>query len=301
VNPTFELVLLVVVVLATIFLGWKLLRPNRERKEDEEHLGRLLGRDAGDDTASRRRGRLEKLLLSAGISLPPFVAVALMVMIAIAVGLAVAAAFPRVAWASVVVALLAFWFQFGLLREVAWLRAWRFENRFVDAIDLMVSALAAGETTTQAIASAADGARQPVKSELREVVNRLEASLPIERALSRLVSRYDSDGTRLFTQTLVAKWELGGPVAPVLQAVNRSIRNGLLLRRQLHSQVSVAQVAAIGVAIMPYLVIPVYLWKRPQTLAVLWSSPIGPSLLLGAILLQLVGFIWLRRLLRIEL
>lgn len=304
-SPIADLVLLVVAIVAAVFLGWKLLQPWRERKEDALHLDRVLGRGSTDDdtagTVSRRRSRLGRLLFSAGITAPPLIVVVLMLMIAILVGLLVAAAFPRVAWAAIVVALVAVWLEFAFVKELAWVRSWRFENRLVDAIDLMVASLAAGETTQQAITSAANGARDPVRKEFHEVVSRLEASLPIERALGRMVARYDCDGARLFSQTLAAKWELGGPVAPVLQSVNKTIRNGLLLRRQLLSQVSVAQVAAIFIAIIPYFVIPVYLWKRPETLATLWNSAWGPQLLLGAILLQLVGFVWLRRLLRTEL
>ena len=72
------------------------------------------------------------------------------------------------------------------------------------------AALHAGENPTQALGSAAELAEQPVRAELRELSRRLAAGVGIGEAVEPLVRGYDSEGVRLFSQTLIVKWRSGG-------------------------------------------------------------------------------------------
>jgi tight adherence protein B len=299
-------ILAVIVLLVIALLVLRSVRLSRNRAEDELHLGRLLaGRQAAEEPErteeTRPPGRLERALQAAGIGMPPMVAAVLIVLAGVAVTLLAMTISPVLVWAAPLAGLAAVWILFSLISEVARQRAWRFENRLVDAIDLMAGALSAGLSPVDALASAAEGALEPVKSELRFAAQQLQASVPVERALRRMSIRYPCEGVRIFTQLLIAKWEIGGPFAPVLQSVNRTMRHGLRLRSQLHTQVAGAQMSAIIVALIPYLLIAFFAWKRPEAIERVWSLPWGPQLFVAAILLQIAGFIWLRRILRTEL
>jgi tight adherence protein B len=300
-----QFILAVVVVAIIVFLIARSVRLSRGRAEDAIHLERLLaGRQAAEEpeqVEERPPGRLERALRAAGVGMPPLVAMVLIIVIGTAVTLLAAGISPVLVWAAPLAGLAAVWILFSLINEAARQRAWRFENRLVDAIDLMAGALSAGLSPVEAMASAAEGALEPVKSELRFAAEQLNASVPIERALRRLSVSYDCEGVRIFTQLLIAKWEIGGPFAPVLQSVNRTMRHGIRLRAQLHTHVAGAQTSAIIVALIPYLLIAFFAWKRPEAISRIWTLPWGPQMFVGAIVLQVAGFTWLRRILRTEL
>jgi tight adherence protein B len=300
-----QFILAVVVVAIIVFLIARSVRLSRGRAEDAIHLERLLaGRQAAEEpeqVEERPPSRLERALRAAGVGMPPLVAMVLIIVIGAAVTLLAAGISPVLAWAAPLAGLAAVWILFSLINEAARQRAWRFENRLVDAIDLMAGALSAGLSPVEAMASAAEGALEPVKSELRFAAEQLNASVPIERALRRLSVSYDCEGVRIFTQLLIAKWEIGGPFAPVLQSVNRTMRHGIRLRAQLHTHVAGAQTSAIIVALIPYLLIAFFAWKRPEAISRIWTLPWGPQMFVGAIVLQVAGFTWLRRILRTEL
>ena len=198
--------------------------------------------------------------------------------------------------AGVVVAYL----MFTAVREIAAWWARKVETQLIDAIDIMVSALQGSENPTQAILTAAQVSPRVVKRELTEVVERLRLGLPIERAVRRLLLRYDSEGVRLFTQTLVAKWYVGGDLGPLLKSVNRIIRERVKLRLHLNGQLAGARYSSVAMAVLPYLLIPVLIWRQPNWIETLTTHPLGPPLLVLAISLQLVSFLWLRRLLRLD-
>lgn len=283
----------------------RLRQPSRAVMSDQAHVATLIGTMDGGTVNVREKtvapGWFARVLASAGIEAPPVLLGIVLALFGVIVALAVSMYFPGVMWAYPIIGVLAIIVVLAILQDVGRWRSTRFENRLADAVDLMVGALTAGETPVDAIASAAAGSLEPVKSEFEEVVQRLRASVPIERALRPMVTRYDSEGVRLFTQLLIAKWEIGGPIAPALQAVNRSIRQGVRLRWQLGTQVSNAQNAAVVVALLPYALVAFFVWKRPETMARLWAYTWGPHLFLAAVILQIVGFLWLRRILRTEM
>jgi len=305
--PILELILMIIVLGAAAYLGWSLMQPWFELQQDRRHIRRLTRRRSSEEEDRPEAERsvetpwMEHRLRAAGLEFPAIVgsiAVAFVVAFAFFVTILL---FPRSWWIAPIVAIVVLWAMYALVEEYSRYRAWRFENGLVDTIDLMVGALSAGENPVDAMASAAYGSQEPVRSEFRELVTRIQAALPIERAVARMVARYDSEGVRLFTQLLIVKWDVGGPLAPTLKAVNRTIREGIKLRRQLFATMSTAQMTAVAVAAMPYLLIPFFLWQRPQALQKLWAHPLGPQLVLWAIVIQIIGFIWLRRILRTEL
>jgi Flp pilus assembly protein TadB len=165
----------------------------------------------------------------------------------------------------------------------------------------MVGSLEAGENPTQAFASAAEASRSLVRREFREVARRLTLGMHIRRALRRIIEGYDSEGVRLFTQTLIAKWEVGGDLIPIVESVARVIRERLKVSLHLKSQLAGARISSVMIALIPYALVPFFLWQRPESLERLLDHPLGPTLLTLAVLLQIIGFLWLRRLLRIEM
>ena len=187
-----------------------------------------------------------------------------------------------------------------VLRDAASWRCRHFETQLVDATDLMNAAVQAGLNAHGAIETASLSGPATVRKELAEVLGRLDLGLPIEQALSRMRERYDCEGTRLLTQALVVKWHDGTDFRSLLRAVSALLHERLKLRRQVESQLSGARYAALFAGALPYLLIPVFLWRQPEWLDVLLEHPQGVTLLLSAALCQVAGFVWLRRILRMQ-
>ncbi len=301
-SATGELALLVLVLLVIAVLVADLLRGRRRSHEplSPEKSGRNRELGSASD-GPPRRGRVEQRLRAAGLQLDAATWIAAQVLlsaVALLVGLEL---FPGALLVVITTAGFVAYIPDALVRAWGSHRARRFEARLVDAVDFMVSALHGGENATQAMASAAAAAEEPVKTELQEVVHRLGLGMPLDRALGRIVEGYDSEGSRIFTQALQAKLEAGGNLAPVLKAVNQILRERLKLRMKLKSQLSGAQFSAVVIALLPYTLIPIYLWRKPDWVERLWHHPLGPQLLFFAFLLQVFGFLWLRRILKMEL
>ncbi len=252
-------------------------------------------------TDEPRQSAIELFLRRLSVGLPSTALLAMLLMGALLSGLLALEFFPGRFGLALICG-------FGMaalgMMALADLASWRtrqFEIRLQDAIDLMNTGLEGGLSPRQSLQAAADAAESEVREELQNILDRLDLGLPAEQAIRRLRTGYDSEGVRLFTQSIVAKWHDAGDFARLLQAVGDLIRDRVKLRKLVEGQLSGTRYAAIFSGILPYALVPVFLWRQPEWLEALTTHPHGPSFLAGALLLQAVGFIWLRKILRVEL
>ncbi len=303
-----EIVLLAVALAAVVILALDLRRGPRRRQREREYLERLSAEEADDEDPTAAEvalrppsGRVGGLLRGAGLGLGVIPFLALCFVLGALAFLGILSLSSRAWPAALMVGLLAGWIPLVVLREWARWRSWRFEEQLVEAVEFMAAALSAGENPTQALASAAIASRQPAGGELEAVGRRLDAGEQPESALAPLVRRYDSEGTRLFIQTLAVKWRAGGDLAALLRSVAEVMRERVRIQLRLRSELAGVQISAVIIAILPYLLIPFFLTLRPTWAPSLMGNPIGPTLLGFAVALQLLGFLWLRKILRVEL
>lgn len=299
----YEIVLLLLALGVALFAAGEIWRESRRRRVEREHLDRVAGDATGGADAThddeRTPSPLTRRLRGAGLELPAVVFLIAVALFAAAIAFGVWAVLPRLPLAAVLVGILAAYLPFSLVEAAAHRRARRFLEKFVDAIDVMCAALDGGEPPANALATAAVSAEEPAKGEIREAHSRLQVGFSVRRSFARMVERYDSEGVRLLTQTMIVKWQAGGDLSPVLRAVNQIARERLRHDRELRTHLAGAQASAILIAILPYLLLPFFLWKRPEWFRELTGTQLGLQLLTIAILLQFVGMLWLRRLMRV--
>jgi tight adherence protein B len=298
-----EIALLALALVAVVVLVLDLLSGRKQADEAREHLDRLRAEEEDDDyiPVSHAGTPLARKLQAAGLSISPAVSIVVLVVLGVLVAIGLLMALPSAPLAAGVGALVTMYAAYLGVNEWGKYRARRFERKLVDGVDHMVSALMAGEAPVRALASAGAASDGDARVELEEVVNRLGVGLDIRRALERMVTRFDSEGVRLFTQTLAVKWRAGGDLSPVLRSVAWIMRERIRIGMRLRAELTGIQLAGLMIAMLPYLLIPVFLMVRPGWVEILRQHPLAPRLLLGAVAFQLLGLVWLRRVLRIEL
>jgi Flp pilus assembly protein TadB len=246
-------------------------------------------------------GRTERMLRAAGFAVPPLVFHAFSLLLAGLVGLWAVEIAGGLLFVGLLVMLGTLYLIHSSVLEAGRRRTLRLEEKLADAIDTMAATLRGSDNPRAALAGAAEVSPAPVGPELREVVRRLELGMPIARALLKLRSDHDCEGVRLFTSALSAKWTAGGDLAPTLTAVNKVIRERLRHRLRVRSRLAGANVASWMAGLSPYLVFAAMWYFNADWIRRLFAHPQGPMLFIGAVALQLVGFLWLRRLMRSEL
>lgn len=242
---------------------------------------------------------LAQQLATLNLNIQPVVFVIGMCAVASMVFMLFISLFPQALSFAGIAALATMLIAFFTLNDIAAWRMRKFETQLLEAIELLHTVLQSGETPATALKITANASRGLVKKELTELLNRIDYGLSIDVASARLLNLYNLETVRLFVQALRAKWQTGGDFEAFIGAVARIARERLSQRSEIAGKLSGGRYAAIYSAAIPYALVPFFIWQEPRWLQSLAAHPEGATYVLIAVLCQIFGFLWLRKILRV--
>jgi len=219
--------------------------------------------------------------------------------IALAVGLAVGLASQWPVLGLGTIALVLFWNQlFGgagaeklAMRRVEALAMWTESLR---------DTIAGAVGLEQAIPSSARGADPVLREHLNALLDRLRGRMPLPEALQHLADDLDDPSADLVIAALMLNAKLRGPgLREVLTALGKSAREEVDMRQRVIAQrAGTRRSVQIIVAVVVVFVIGMAIFNR-QFVAP-FGTPFGQVVLAFVLGLFGLGFIWLRRLAKVE-
>ena len=179
-------------------------------------------------------------------------------------------------------------------------RSSQLEEQLTESLDLIVASLHAGAGVLDALDTAAEEVREPLRSHLRDLVGSIRLGDSPRAALEALSERVPLESFRLFTFALAVHEETGGSLAPTLATVARSVRDRIDIKRRIRSEVTQAQGSVFGILLITY-AIGFVTWRTdPARVEGFVASETGAGLFAVAVMLQAVGIYWMRRLTQIR-
>jgi tight adherence protein B len=124
--------------------------------------------------------------------------------------------------------------------------------------------------------------------------------LPLDRALTNLVRRMESDDLDLIVTAINIQHEVGGNLAMILETISSTIRERMRIHREIKSITAQQRLTGYVLAFMPFALAGVLFVINPTYMARLFQP--GPMLCIpiGAVLLVVLGFLVIRKIVSIE-
>lgn len=160
-------------------------------------------------------------------------------------------------------------------------------------VDRIVRGLRSGASPTAAVLDAAAGS--PTAIVLCESLGRGEV---LAEAVVEWSSASPVDGVPLVALALGLTSRIGGASATVLDGVATSLRDGLALEREVAASSSQARASAAVLVVAPIGALVMGSVIDPRLLQVAVGTPIGWACLLSGGALDVLGALWMRRLVR---
>lgn len=179
-------------------------------------------------------------------------------------------------------------------------RTREFEEHFPDAIDLLGRSLRAGHAFSSGIKAVADESPEPVSGEFRQVFEEQRYGLPLKESLLSLADRVDMVDVRMFVTSVLIQRESGGNLAENLDNLANIIRQRFKFQRELRTATAQGRLTGWVLAGAPLLAGLGMYALNPDYISLLWTEELGRWMLAGAALMQLVGFLVIRRIVDIE-
>ena len=203
-------------------------------------------------------------------------------------------------WGGILVGAVLGVVPYGFLAWKRQKRIQRFEELFPEALTLMTRAMRAGHTFITAIGMVADEMPQPIAAEFKLLHDRQNFGLPISDALRDFGQRVPVLPAKFFATAVLTQRESGGNLTEVLDNLASVIRDRFNVMRQVRTKsahgrmtgwilVGLPPAAAAGLSLL-----------NPGHFKDMLNEPFGVQLIVGAVVLQTVGALVIRKIVNVE-
>jgi tight adherence protein B len=186
------------------------------------------------------------------------------------------------------------------IRHAARKRLVAFEEQFPEAMDLMARALRAGHALTTALQIVGDEVPDPVGAEFKLLFDRQNYGMSLPDALRAFADRMPILDARFFVTALLTQREMGGNLSEVLDNLATVIRERFKVKRQVRIISAHGRITGVVLGFLPPVVALILLMTAPEHIRLLVDDPLGLDMLIGAVILQCVGVVIIRRIVRVE-
>ena len=176
----------------------------------------------------------------------------------------------------------------------------KFEEQFPEALDLIGRALRAGHALTTGLGMVAEEIPDPVGTEFRLIHDRQNYGMPLAEALRDFGERVALLDARFFVTAVLTQRESGGNLAEVLDNLATLIRERFKVKRQVRTVSAHGRITGWVLAFLAPTLAAILTLIAPQHMALMTQDPIGIQMIIGAMALQIVGVIAIRRIINIE-
>jgi tight adherence protein B len=190
---------------------------------------------------------------------------------------------------------------FMFLKHAAGRRMAKFEEQFPEAIDLIARALRAGHAFTTGLGMVAEEVEEPVRTEFRLLHDRQNYGMPLADALRSMATRVPLLDARFFTTAVLTQRESGGNLSEVLDGLSKLIRERFRLKRQVRVLSAHGRITGSVLAALPVVLGALMFFIAPEHIGLLFTDPLGVRMIAAACVLQVIGFIAMRRIVNIEI
>lgn len=194
----------------------------------------------------------------------------------------------------------------GFVVPLAWLavrRARRIravQEELPQVLDMLARATRAGQSVEQGIDLVASEAGGILGEEFGHCARQLSMGRAFDRVILSLAARIRVMDLRILTTTLIVQRQAGGHLSDTLERMASVVRDRVAARRQIRAATSAGRASTLVIAVIaPVAYLAVFLFHRSH-LQIMFDDPLGRSLLLAALLLELAGLAWVFALLRSE-
>jgi tight adherence protein B len=199
--------------------------------------------------------------------------------------------------AAIVGTLAPYW----VMRKKRTRRMGQFEEQLPETIDLLARAIRAGHPLSAGLRMVADESPEPVQGEFRQAFEEQRFGLPLEDSLMSMSDRVGLIDVRILTTAILIQRNVGGNLAEILDNLSYTIRERFKIRRQLRVYTAQGRMSGYVLALLPIGLGCVFYLLNPDYIMILFRDPAGTFGLVVAVILQLIGFLWIRKIVDIEI
>ena len=202
---------------------------------------------------------------------------------------------------TILLGVLGAWMPYLWLKRRRDRRMGAFEAGLPEAIDLLGRAIRAGHPLSSGLKMVADETQEPIAGEFQRTFEEHRFGVPFDDAIQDLADRVDIVDVRILVTAILIQREVGGNLAEVLDNLASVIRARFTIRRQLRVYTAQGRMSGYVLAALPIVVGAIIYLLNPEYGSLMFNRPLGRFFLGMAAVMQIIGYLWIRKIINIDI
>jgi tight adherence protein B len=240
---------------------------------------------------------LEKIFEQADCNIKPSALFGVAILLGLA-GMALSALVVK--WFAPLVGLLMFSVPFLWLLNKRRVRLKKFASQLPDALELVARALRAGHSLAAGMHVVAEEMPPPIAEEFNRVHQEQNLGISLEDSLKGMCERVPNLDLRFFVTSVAIQRQTGGDLAEILDKIGYVIRERYRILGQVKALTAEGRLSGVVLIALPFLLFVVMLHMNYDYEKMLWTHPLGRLMSGGAILMQIIGAWFIKKIVDIK-
>ena len=195
---------------------------------------------------------------------------------------------------------------FGCVLPLMWLlfrrkrRLKQFATQLPDALELIARALRAGHSLAAGMALVQEEMTPPISTEFGRCADEHNFGLPLEDAMRQMTMRVPNLDLKFFATSVILQRQTGGDLAEILDKIGHLVRERFKIWGQVQALTGEGRLSGIVLLALPPALFAVVYHLNRDYVMVLFTDPMGKKLLLGAVVMQVLGALVIRKIVNIR-
>ncbi len=175
-----------------------------------------------------------------------------------------------------------------------------FVNQMVDGLGLMANGMRSGLSVSQALGLVVSEMPKPISQEFEVVLNQNKFGLSLEEAFLNLSKRVVADEVEMFVTSVNILKETGGNLAETFDTITSLIRERIKVENKIKAMTAQAFWQGVVLMCVPPFMAIVLSQSDPEMMKYMFSSPLGWVACAIVVILEIVAYIVIRKVTKID-
>ena len=180
-------------------------------------------------------------------------------------------------------------------------RCSRVVDQMVVGMTILSNGVKAGLSVTQSMERVCINVKGPLSAEFKLVLNKVRLGMTLEDALNELGQRISKPDIVIFVTAVNILKETGGNLAETFETITQTIRERQKVQKKIEALTAQGMMQGLIMSCIPFLLFFIFLVISPDFLMPVFKHPIGWFLLALAVFLVILGSIFMRKIVKIDI
>jgi tight adherence protein B len=188
------------------------------------------------------------------------------------------------------------WINFGWKRRIR-----KFDEQLVDGLNLLANSLKSGLNLNQAIQVLVKEMPNPLAQEFGLVLSQEKLGLTTDEALERMLERIPSEDLAVAIHSILILRETGGDLSETFETIATTIRERRRVDGKIQGMTAQGKMQGIVLFLLPFGFMGALYLINPEYIGVLFTTQLGWMMLTAMLFLQIIGGLWLKKIVTIDI